>query len=275
MNNFLFCIRNLLDRKHLRVLFTLSLVVIFSSILVVNRRMDFSLERHIQRLNDHRRPNNFSSLYENFVLLSCSSDSYTSIYCYYLPYVALAWRRLGFEPVVFLVGSEKKFREMPLMKLLEDDLQIRYHFVPIDPARSIATSQIIRLFGGFMSFENRTNQNSFILIADVDLIPVTRRRFIVESNHSNYILAVNAFCCPADRFTYQDLTNIHYYPISYVGMNRDLWKKIFFPLNRCSLPSNVTIDFIECTLKEKMNASIPTSVIKGGPYWDLDQKLLR
>ena len=271
----LFFILNRLDRKRIRLLFTLSFIIIFSSILIVNHRSSSYGDQIQTKLVDPQRPINFSSPYENFVLLSCSSDSYTSIYCYYLPYVALAWRRLGFEPVVFLVGSEEKFQEMPLISLLENDLQIRYHFVPIDPARSISMSQIIRLFGGFMSYETRTNQDSFILISDVDLVPVSRQRFVVRSNRSNYILAVNAFCCPADRFTYENMTNIHYYPISYVGMNRDLWRKIFLPIDRCSFPSNITIDFIECVLQEKMNVSIPSNVIKGGPYWDLDQKLLR
>lgn len=242
--------------------------------LIFNRKMD--LYPNIPPLLiDPIQPVYFSSLYENIVLLSCSSDSYTSIYCYYLPYVALAWRRLGFEPVVFLVGSEKKFNQMPLMNLLKHDLKIRYHFVNIDSTRSIATSQIIRLFGGFLSYENRTNKDLFLLTADVDLVPISRWPFEVHSNRSNYILAVNAYCCPNDKFNHQNFSNIHYYPISYIGMKKDLWKKIFLPSNRCTFQSNLTIDFIECVLKERMNLSIPTNVIKGGPHWDIDQRLLR
>jgi hypothetical protein len=209
------------------------------------------------------------------VLLSCSSDSYTFAYCYYLPFISLAWRRLGFEPIVFLVGSQEKFLRMPLINLLKNEFKIQYHFINIDSSRSISTSQIIRLFGGFILNEYHSNKDLFILISDVDLLPVSRHRFEISSNKTNYILAVNAYCCPEERFSYGDFRNIHYYPVSYVGMNKDLWKKIFSPLNQCSLSSNLTIDMIECTLKERMNTTIPKNVIKGEQYWDIDQKLLR
>ena len=59
---------------------------------------------------------NFSTLYTNLVLLSCSSNSYNS---YYLPYIILGWRRIGFEPIVFPVGSVEIFHRMPLLNLLE------------------------------------------------------------------------------------------------------------------------------------------------------------
>lgn len=57
-------------------------------------------------------------------------------------------------------------------------------------------------------------------------------------------------------------------------MKKDLWKKIFLPLNNCYISSNITIDMINCCLKEKMNVTIPKNVIKGSQQWDIDQKLL-
>jgi len=226
-------------------------------------------------LINYLHPSNYSTLYENYVLLSCSSDSYNSVYCYYLPYIALAWRRIGFEPIIFLVGSDKKFEKMPLINLLKNDLQIRYYFINVDSSRSISTSQIIRLFGGFISYEYNTKKDIFILISDADLLPISRYRFEINSNRTNFILAVNAYCCPSDKFSYENYHNIHYYPISYVGMTKDLWKKIFLPLNNCSISSNLTIDMIDCCLKERMNITIPKNVIKGTSDWDIDQKFLR
>jgi hypothetical protein len=249
-------------------------IILFSSIFILYRK-EYSYSRLSPLLINHLYPSNYSTFYENIVLLSCSSDSYTFAYCYYLPFIALAWRRLGFEPVVFLVGSEEKFIQMPLINLLKNDLKIRYHFINIDSSRSISTSQIIRLFGGFMSYDNHTTKDLFILIADVDLIPISRYRFEINSNQTNYILAVNAYCCPDDKFSYENFRNIHYYPVSYIGMNKNLWKKIFLPLNKCSLSSNLTIDMIECSLQERMNITIPKNVIKGERDWDIDQKLLR
>ena len=245
-----------------------------SAFVLIHRRAAHPL-MGLPRLVDHARPNFYSSSYKEIVVLSCSSHSYSSIYCYYLPYMALAWRRLGFEPLVFLVGSEEAFRRLPLFNLLKDELKIQYYFVATDKARSIATSQLVRLFGGFLSFKPSAGKDFFIVTADVDLLPITRHRFEISRNESNVILLVNAFCCPGDRFSYGNEREIDYYPISYVGMNHQLWKRIFLPLANCDLTSNVSMSMIECALKEKLNRTIPRHVVKGSDQWDIDQKLVR
>ncbi len=275
MNFFFFIFHfNLLGKACVRLLFMFLTIVLVSSVFIFYQK-EYSYSIILPPLMNHLYPANFSSINENLVLLSCSSDSYTSIYCYYLPYIALAWRRIGFEPVIFLVGSNEIFEKMPIINLLKMDLKIQYYFINVDSSRSISTSQIIRLFGGFISYEYNTTKDLFILIGDVDLLPISRHRFEIDTNQSNYILAVNAYCCPKETFSYKNFHNIHYYPMSYVGMKKDLWKKIFLPLNNCSLSSNLTIDMIECCLKEKMNVTLPKNVIKGTKQWDIDQKLLR
>ncbi|CAF3364369.1 unnamed protein product [Rotaria sp. Silwood1] len=257
----------------IRSIFIFLLLTLLSSIFMFYQK-DYSHVIILQPLINHLYPSNFSSIYKNIVLLSCSSDSYTILYCYYLPYVALAWRRIGFEPFIFFVGSNKIFEKMPLINLLKNDLNIKYCFINVDSSRSISTSQIIRLFGGFISYEYNTSKDLFILVADADLLPISRHRFEIDTNRSNYILAVNAYCCSNEILSYGKYQNIHYYPMSYVGMKKYLWKKIFFPLHHCHMSSSITIDMIECCLKEKMNVTIPKNVIKGTKYWDIDQKLL-
>jgi hypothetical protein len=251
------------------------LAIILLSTVFIFHQKEYRYPLLLPALQNHLYPNNFSSLYENIVLLSCSSYSYTSVYCYYLPYIALAWRRLGFEPVVFLVGSDKIFKKTPLINLLDNDLKIKYYFINADSLRSISASQIIRLFGGFISYEAQTKKDLFILMGDVDLLPISRHRFEIDTNQTNYILAVNAYCCPNEKFSYENFRNIRYYPISYVGMKQNLWKKIFLPLDNCQMSSDITLDMIDCCLKEKINQTIPKNVIKGSELWDIDQKLLR
>lgn len=250
------------------------MIIFFSSILILFQK-DYSYASSLPPLLNHLYPCNYSSIYENYVLLSCSSDSYNSVYCYYLLYIALAWRRIGFEPIVFLVGSEGKFRKKSLIKFLENDFKIKYYFIDVNPSRSISTSQIVRLFGGFLSYKNTTDKDTFIILGDVDLLPISRSRFEINTNETNYILAVNAYCCLADKFSYENYHNIHYYPISYVGMNKNLWKRIFYPINNCAVSLNIKIDMINCFLIEIMDVTVPENVIKGTPDWDIDQKLLR
>ena len=246
---------------------------LLSSLLLFNQRR-YHYPSSLSKLTDHLKARNFSAT-EQLVILSCSSHSYSSVYCYYLPYVALAWRRIGFEPVVFLVGSQVTFNRMPLLKLLHDDLKVTYHFIEVDRSRSISTSQLVRLYAGFLSNKSEVDRNTFILIADVDLLPITRHRFGVHTNTTNYILAVNAHCCPQETFSYGHLHDIHYYPISYVGMSRHLWRAIFLPFDQCQPATNLSIEMIECSLREKMRTDVPRNVVKGTSHWDIDQKLLR
>ncbi|CAF1200383.1 unnamed protein product [Adineta steineri] len=247
--------------------------IVLGSVFVLYQTQPFYITI-LPPLINHLYPTDFPSLYKNLVLLSCSSDSYTSIYCYYLPFTALAWRRIGFEPIIFLVGSSEKFAKMPLINFLKNDLKIEYHIINVDSSRSISLSQMIRLFGGFLSYDFNTTKDYFIMTSDADLLPITRSRYEIARNHTNYILAVNAYCCPSEKFSYGDFHDIHYYPISYIGMEQDLWKKLFLPLNNCSVSSNITVDMIECCLKEKMNVSLPKNVIKGTKQWDIDQRFI-
>lgn len=250
------------------------MIILFCIILILYHE-EYPDEIILPPLINHLYPCNYSTIYENFVLLSCSSDSYNPAYCYYLPYTALAWRRIGFEPIVFLVGSEEKFRRKPLVNLLENELKIQYYFIEVDSSRSISTSQIIRLFGGFISYKNNTVKDSFIIIGDVDLLPISRSRFEMNTNETNYILAVNAYCCSNDKISYDNYHNIRYYPMSYIGMNKNLWRKIFLPLNNCYLSSNLTIDMIDCCLTERIDKTVPKNIVKGTFDWDIDQRLVR
>ena len=246
------------------------------TILFVIYRREHLLKQVFPPLINQFYLTNFSTFYTNLVLLSCSSDSYNSVYCYYLPYIALAWRRIGFEPIVFLVGNDEIFRRMPLLNLLENDLKITYHFYNVDSSRSISTSQLIRLFGGFLSYNINTTKDLFIIISDVDLVPISRHRFELRTLSSNSILAVNAFCCLDEKFSFGNYRNLHYYPISYIGMKQHLWRQLFLPLNECnSIGNNLTIDLINCCLKQHMNETIPKNVIKARQNWDLDQRFLR
>lgn len=265
---------DLVDNVGLALVLIILSSLFFSGFIFI-RHQTFHAPSVLTRLIDHSRPNFYSSSCEEVVLLSCSSYSYSSIYCYYLPYIALAWRRLGFEPLVFLVGSEETFRRLPLFNLLKHELKIQYYFVASDRARSVATSQLVRLFGGFLSLRYSTNKDLFVVTADVDLLPITRHRFEISRNAGNIILIVNAFCCSGERFSYENDQDIEYYPISYIGMNHQLWKRIFSPSTNCDRSFKFSIEMIECILKEKFNRTIPKDVVKGTDQWDIDQKLLR
>ncbi|CAF3844867.1 unnamed protein product [Rotaria magnacalcarata] len=163
---------------------------------------------------------------------------------------------------------------MLIINLLKNDLKIHFFFVNVDRSRSISTSQIIRLFGGFISYDYNTTKDLFILVADADLLPISRHRFEIHTNHTNYILAVNAYCCPDEDFSYEKYYHIHYYPMSYAGMRQSLWQMIFFPLENCRLSVNITVDMMECCLRKKMNVTLPKNVLKRTIQWDTDQKLL-
>ena len=55
------------------------------------------------------------------------------------------------------------------------------------------------------------------------LFPINQHHFDIDLNSTNYILAVDAYCCPVHKFLYENYHNIDYYPVSFVGIEKDIF----------------------------------------------------
>ncbi|CAF1060292.1 unnamed protein product [Didymodactylos carnosus] len=215
-----------------------------------------------------------------YVLLSCSAYSFSLAYCYYLPFTSLTWRRIGYEPIILLHGLEN----LPTSSLSEmmqalNHLQLKHYFIHTKTkfdkeVLSISYSQISRLFGGYLEDKYLKNDD-FLIISDADLLPINIKLF--NPNPTSDILIVNAFCCLSEELIFKNVS-YPYYPISYIGMKKRLWKQVVDLTNSSCFDEKhkkLTMSTITCYLNFKMNITIQTKVRKKPPLWDIDQRLIR
>lgn len=120
-------------------------------------------------------------------------------YLYYIPLVAWAWRRLGWEVVTFYCGKiEDIARLIPNYK----DYNVR-ECLTYPPHESSTIAQVVRLYAACV-------EDGFIMTSDADMLPL-----------SDYWKPN-----PEDVTAYgRDLTDYHY-PICYVAMSSKGWRDV-------------------------------------------------
>ena len=134
----------------------------------------------------HETPRKFS-------VISASLFS-ESDYMFNLPFVALAWRRIGIEPIILLVKSNSTKPSELTNKTIEylDKFKIKIVYIQSPDGYDVTVAMLSRLFVGLLS-ESTIKENDFILTSDADLIPINKNYYAIDN--SNHIRAWNAFCC--------------------------------------------------------------------------------
>ena len=129
------------------------------------------------------------------VILSCTDDYYFD----YFEIVSLAWKEIGVEPVLFLIGDSNKKAENI----------INFNIKNIDKA---FMSQNIRLLGPSLF------PDDVCLISDIDMMPMSKKYF--QENIKSY--SEDSFILYRDKATKDTM-----YPICYNAAKGSLWGSIF------------------------------------------------
>jgi len=119
-------------------------------------------------------------------------------YYQYIPYVIKAWNKLGWKTVTFLRGKKES-----LNNLIDSD-NVFYYLDGESKYRDETLVQVSRLFGAYLC-------DGLIMTADGDMMPC--------SNYWNPdVNEITAYG--------HDLTGFGHYPICYIAMNKNNWKRI-------------------------------------------------
>jgi hypothetical protein len=126
-------------------------------------------------------------------------------YLYFTPLTCWAWRKLGWEPIVFFHGKMTKFIDWVLYG--DDRKCWEIEVKPIDGYRSDTITQISRLYGACIADE----PDALLMTGDIDMIPL-----------SDY------WKPEFDKVTVygHDLTGYGHYPICYIAMNSAKWVEV-------------------------------------------------
>lgn len=248
---------------------------------------------------------------KQFAFTSCSIHSIIEAYCFYTPIVTLAWRRLGFEVIIILVGDFNSFHN----KTKPEEIQLITKYIHQFGGRTyefqsprhyaMKISQLVRVFIGFLPLDF-SNDNDYYIITDADLIPLNREQYLLQKSYPDGFI-VNRFCCESFNRRNQSYQMI---PMSYVYMKKYLWVEIILQssihkelvymtqnfdlyLNKSyeigllqtstkeyltSLLLNkgkmISFDIISLYLRHEYQQIYDKSTIKGSIGWSMDQELL-
>lgn len=125
------------------------------------------------------------------------SVNYNPDYLYYLPLTVWAWRKFGWEPIVFYHG--------PINALTIFTFELAgvemYHLQDQEGYRSDTITQISRLYAGAV-------EDGYLMTSDADMIPLSDYWQYDESDITIWG---------------HDLTGYGHYPICYIGMPSEMW----------------------------------------------------
>jgi hypothetical protein len=129
------------------------------------------------------------------VILACTNDHY---YDYY-EVVSKAWKELGIQPVLFLIGDQESNKK--------DVIDIR-----VDNIDKVFASQAIRLLGPALFREENC------IISDIDMMPMSDNYFVESLKN----IAEGKFVLMRDGVTSNNM-----YPICYNVAKGKIWEQIF------------------------------------------------
>lgn len=160
-------------------------------------------------------------------------------YLFYLPLTIWAWRKFGWEPIIFYTGSLKNFQWMFL-----SDVCLAYP-IRVTGYKSEMVAQISRLYSACCGGVG------YFMTGDIDMIPLSN--YWSHTNINENVITTWG----------RDLTDGHY-PICYIGMNNALWQQVM------NITSSDYNEMIKRDLDSMPNARSEDPIKR----WVVDQDLI-
>lgn len=127
-------------------------------------------------------------------------------YLYFTPLTVWAWRKFGWEPVIFFHGNPNELSYAVgqwMLKTIPEG-QIFFQVSNIEGYRSDTITQVSRLYAGCV-------QEGYLMTGDIDMIPLSD----YWQPNENEITVYG-----------HDLTGFGHYPICYIGMDSTRWVEV-------------------------------------------------
>jgi len=124
-------------------------------------------------------------------------------YLYFTPLVCWAWRKIGWEPIVFFGDSPRPNLDIDKLALKEEVYRLSRPLIGIE-YRSDTITQMSRLYAACV-------QEGYLMTGDIDMIPLSDYWKPQEDTITVYG---------------HDLTGYGHYPICYIGMPHTRWIEV-------------------------------------------------
>ena len=183
-------------------------------------------------------PNENKTYFASFGFTTPGNEDY--FYAFSAPLAVRAWRRIGYECLVFIIGDIYEWMSREILKLIYSEL-VSLHstiiFLKSKPENEILMSQACRLFAANY-FSWKSPEETFVVTTDVDLWPLNAALFDIPKGKR--IMSVNSECCGSfdhGSHTYRLL------PIGNIVTDINTWKEITNILGFCPRTVPEIIDY--------------------------------
>jgi hypothetical protein len=151
-------------------------------------------------------------------------------YAFYLPLTVLAWRRIGYESLVLIIGHRREWLYNPVLAHVLDTLETlkaaTVLFLPAKVDNRVMLSQTARIFTANLD-GYPGGPSDFILTSDSDLWPLRKRYFYQQqpegAEAERPLMLFHSDCCRP--FVFKG----HSYkmqPMSHVGASAATWQEM-------------------------------------------------
>ena len=175
------------------------------------------LENKLDPLASHDFPQKVVIISVNFNHFSKNAN-----FMFHLPMVCLAWRRLSYKPILFLVTSELSRLNKLVNKSIEYLQLLNVKMVNVNSPKNYETmiSMLSRLFNGLLP-DDLVGPNDFVITSDADLYPINKDYYNILN--TNEITVWNAECCGEFKHKNKTYENI---PMGNTGMKKWQWLEV-------------------------------------------------
>ncbi|KAK2151895.1 hypothetical protein LSH36_347g03009 [Paralvinella palmiformis] len=194
-------------------------------------------------------------------------------YCFLLPLSAMAWNRIGYDSLIYIIGDHERCDNTSRIRFIVDALMAEDYVVllvieGIRQNNSVTLGQVLRLFGA--SFvqkvdDPKTWQDTYIITADADIWPVNETFFDLPPGKD--ILHGDISGNPEP-----DVNTPTNAPLSFVGMRVKTWIEVmsYFGLFAMPRTSKQLILYFDSVFGK----SSCEGVLHGGQGWFIDQGMI-
>lgn len=177
---------------------------------------------------------------QKYIVLSINENPE---YSFYLPLVVWAWKKFGWNAIVFYSGLGDRCSSLAIKNT--DLSNVMFHNVQVEEYRSDTIAQVSRLYAACPY----GHKDDYLMTSDVDMLPLSDywqfdREKIGIWGH--------------------DLTGFQHMPICYIGMKRPRWIEVM------GLTSHLYTKMIKRDLDSMPNAKSSNFE----EWWSVDQQLI-
>ena len=206
-----------------------------------------------------------------FAIMSVSMvDKNNFFYMLYAPICSLAWRKIGYEPILLVIKGKGRSLNKISAKTIEymGKFKVKVIYVDSISGHEKQIGMLSRLFVGILP-EDLIRDEDFVLTTDTDFVPINKEYFNFFNTDAISILDARKyiFMFKAAKYEIPEIL------IPYIGMKKSQWREVMRLDNNDTLNGETVIRKVN-EIVDQNNFVKNEKLERGDTFWYLDQRTI-